>query len=607
MIDKTGRAKTPPVVKSPAVPCRRFPVLAVAARAVGGQDGGFPDLASPAVDGMRFRCLRPAWAFSAITAITAVSAISPWISSAHAAPDGRALATDPAAMRQLVEAVTLDVMSEASVEACLELGAPTAVAARDAWSAWRVRQDLPTMRVLLTRVMQRNSSDPPWEKIADPLRRKLLADPNAAQSCAELARGFPSAGMDVGTRYPQAGAVARALLQTNLVMPITPLPVVAEPARGPVLMPTQVIALTEQRGQWLALSDEAAQRRMGTVYVKGRVARDWKRPENFRLEWVQGERAAPQPIHLKFNAEAWVGREIVLRGVVTSLNRLSMDLGHAALVTDPSGLTPSPLPQTPLARVEVPLMRVSSAPGRGLADKDLAAIVVHGRANSIGGTRWEEDVLFLLRDGSVYRRTEMPPDQLDVAASRRLEPQQWGRWRAVAGGYEMQAQDDDGRPVGEWKREPHVAVKAWPKDTRLQGNFSRSAFNGSMVTGGTSSTRGIRFTPDGRFERSFHALSSTGSLQAITGTVISGSSTGDGSGSTRTSSSTVGTGTGDVGVSSGTRKIDDGASRRGRYQLDGYVITLDYDDGHQERLLSFPVDANRRSVFVGTGSYDLEK
>lgn len=28
----------------------------------------------------------------------------------------------------------------------------------------------------------------------------------------------------------------------------------------------------------------------------------------------------------------------------------------------------------------------------------------------------------------------MPPDQLDVAASRRLEPQQRGRWRSVGKG-----------------------------------------------------------------------------------------------------------------------------------------------------------------------------
>jgi len=171
----------------------------------------------------------------------------------------------------------------------------------------------------------------------------------------------------------------------------------------------------------------------------------------------------------------------------------------------------------------------------------------------------------------------------------------------------MQAQDDDGRPDGDWKPEGHEAVRPWPKDARLEGSFSRRSFTGSMITGGTSATRGIRFTKDGRFERSFSAVSSTGSLQAITGTVVAGSSQGDGKGSSSTGSSTVGTGLGTVGVSSGTRTKDDGASRRGRYQLDGFVITLEYDDGHKERLLSFPVDGDNRSVYIGTGSYDRDK
>lgn len=530
---------------------------------------------------------------------------------AHAGPatgnsPGNA-AADPAAMNQLVEAVSLDVMAEAALQACDDLGAAATPRLREVWIAWRGRHQLPPMRVVLTRMLLRKSSDAPWDRVADPMRQRLLSAPEPERACEAMARDLQGPGMDVAARFPQASAAARGLVQANLVMAPTPLPVAVEPARGQVLLPTQVIALTEQRGNWLVISEDAARRRLGPVYVKGRVAREIHRPENFHLVQEQGDRVSPQLIHLKFNAESWVGREIVLRGVVTSLNRLSMDLADAALVSDATGLTVSPLPQTPLARKPVLLQRVSTPPGQGLAEKELAAVVIHGEANNNYGTRWEEDVRYLLRDGTVYRRTEMPPDQLDVAASRKLEPQRWGRWRTAGKGVEMQAQDEEGRALGDWKPERHEAVRPWPKDARLDGSFSRSAFNGSMVTGGTSSTRGIRFTKDGRFERSFSALSSTGSLQAITGTVIAGSSQGDGKGSSSTGSSTVGTGTGTVGVSSGTRTKDDGASRRGRYQLSGYVVTLEYDDGHKERLLSFPVDEAARSVYIGNGSYDREK
>lgn len=517
-------------------------------------------------------------------------------------------AADPAAMRQLVEAVSLDVVSEAAVGACEDLGTAAAPRVREAWIAWRGRHQVAPLRVVLTRMMERRSSNPPWDGLAKPARQKLLDSPDPERACDGVQRELQGAGMDVSARYPQAPAVARGLVQANLVMAPTPLPVAVEPARGQVLLPTQVVALTEQRGNWLALSEEAARRRMGPVYVKGRVARSELRSENFNLIVAQGDRVSPQQINLSFNAESWIGREIVLRGVVTSLSRLSMDLADAALVSDASGLTVSPLPQTPLTRKPVLAQRVTTPPGKGLGERELAAVVVHGEANNNYGTRWEEDVRFLLKDGSVYRDAEtLPPDQLDAAASRRLEPQRWGRWRAAGKGYEMQAQDEEGRPSGDWKPERHEAVRPWAADTRLEGSFTRSAFTGSMVTGGTSSTHAIRFTKDGRFERSFSALSSTGSLQAITGTVVAGSSQGDGKGSSRTGGATVGTGTGTVGVSSGTQTKDDGASRRGRYRLDGYAIALEYDDGHKERLLSFPVDAGNRSVFIGTGSYDRAK
>jgi hypothetical protein len=302
-----------------------------------------------------------------------------------------------------------------------------------------------------------------------------------------------------------------------------------------------------------------------------------------------------------------VGREVVLRGLVTSLSEGSLTLDEPSLVTDATGLAPSPLPQAPLERKEVLLQRVMSAPGKGLAEKDLSAVVIHGESNFNNGTHWDEDVRFLLRDGTAYRRTEMPPNQLNVAASRQLEPQRWARWRANGKTYEMQEQDDDGRPSGEWKPVQHHAVRPWPADTRLEGSFSRGSFSGSLVLGGTSSTRTIRFTRDGRFERSYSSFSGSGSLAAtLNNTNISASSHGDGKGSSSTGGGTVGGPFGTVGAIS-SRKQDDGAGRRGRYQLSGWVLTLDYDDGHQERLLSFPVYDDNKTVYVGDGSLSLDK
>jgi len=518
------------------------------------------------------------------------------------------LAADPAAVGQLISAVSLDVMSEASLNACGDVGAASYPQVRAAWVAWRDKHGLAPLRTVVSHMMERNrGSFPPWDKLTEPMRQKVLADPTPDKACAALAKDWAGPEMDVTALYPQARAVAVALVQAKMASAPSMPAVISAPAGGQVLLPSQVPAFFKQHGYWSALSEEQAQKKLGAIYVKGRVMRNPTHWDHFYLVQEQGDRQADPPIYLRFDAEALVGREVVLRGLLTSLSSTSATLDGAAIVNDGAGLTPYALAQAPFERKEVILQRVTSAPGKGLPDKDLAAIVIHGEANYNYGSRWEEDVRFLLRDGTAYRRTEMPPDQLNVAASRQLEPQRWARWRSAGKGYEMQAQDDDGRAQGDWKPEKHQPVRPWPNGTRLEGSYSRSAFNGSLVTGGSSSTRGIRFSRDGRFERSYHSLSSSGTLASVmNNTVISGSSSGDGSGSSSTGGGTVGGPFGTTTAISSNKK-DDGASRRGRYQLSGYVLLLDYDDGHQERLLSFPVYDNTNTVYVGSGSYSLDK
>jgi hypothetical protein len=87
----------------------------------------------------------------------------------------------------------------------------------------------------------------------------------------------------------------------------------------------------------------------------------------------------------------------------------------------------------------------------------------------------------------------------------------------------------------------------------------------------------------------------------MNGAAISATSRADGSGSRSSAGGTVSGMGGTAGASSSTSR-DDGASRRGRYQLAGYALTLEYDDGHRERLLSFPVYGDDKTIYVGSGS-----
>lgn len=239
--------------------------------------------------------------------------------SAWAANDPRILAGDPAALTQLVQAVSLDVMSEASLKACDEVGAPSTTAMRAAWVAWRERHQLATMRTVVERLRDKQGSQAlPWAKLADPLRERVLKDAAPEQVCAGLARDLQTAGMDVSAEYPLARPVAQALVQAQVVSPPTLAAVAAGPARGQLLLPSQIEALVRQHGGgWSSIGEDAALRKLGQVYVKGRVERWSHNWERYRLVQEQGDRQAEARVSLGFNAEPWVGREVVVRGVVT--------------------------------------------------------------------------------------------------------------------------------------------------------------------------------------------------------------------------------------------------------------------------------------------------
>lgn len=537
----------------------------------------------------------------------------PWLSSllaflvgahASAAP----LTPDPAAVSQLVNAVSLDVMSEASVDACNDIGAASAAQVRAAWTAWRERHQLPPLRMVVTNVkVQRGSRPltPDWEQITGPMRERVLNDPAPDKVCAGLAHDFQTPAMDASALYPLARDGANAMVQAGIAWPAGTLPAVTAPPGSQFLQPSQIDALYEQQKKgWDSISLDEAQRKLGYLYVKGRVARWSTRADRFQLMQEEGGRVAGATIHLGFDAEPWVGREVVLRGVATSLSWYSMTLADAAMVVDPSSLKPSPLKHKPLGRPGVLLKRVLAAPGKGgLSDKDVEAVVIWGEANYNNGSSWSEDVRYLFRDGTAYARTVMPPDELNVAASRKLEPGNWSRWRKDGARYEVQDWDDDGKPSGDWQPLKHLPVRPWPQDTKLNGYYEYASFSGSLMLGGTTTRRGFLLTSDGRFERSFGSLSGSGGMAGAAGTVISASSRADGKGS---SSSAGGTSNGATAISS-QRSQDDGAGRRGRYQLSGYTLVLDYDDGHQQRLLCFPVNANdNKTVYFGNASYSLK-
>lgn len=515
------------------------------------------------------------------------------------------LPVDPVALNHLVSAVSLDVMSEASVDACEDVGASAFEALRAAWATWRERHQLAPMRQAIKAVNKRTRrKESSWDEIIDPIRQRVLDEPAPDAACAALARDYQAATMDATALYPRAGEAVAAIVKAGFAS-IESLPVVDKPPRGKFIVPAQVRDFQGQVGaSWNSISWKEAEKRLGPVYVKGRVKRGDSKVLPYLLVQEHGDRVIGTNVYLTDDVEALVGREVVLRALLTSLNWYSIILADVAVVADTSGLTPSPLPSASWSRKPVLLRRVLSPSGKGVADKDIAAVVLHGKPASIDGTGWIEDVRFLLRDGTVYDRTSMPPDELNVAASRQLEPQQWGRWRKSNAGYETQGNDADGKPDGDWKRMEHHPVRAWPQDTRLEGRYTYGSFSGSLMLGGVSSKQTFYFSRDGRFDTSYSSFAGSGSMAATNGAAISSSYHADSRGTVSAAGGTVA----GVGATTTSRTQEEGADRRGRYRLSGYALVLDFDNGRQRRLLSFPSRSqDDKAIFIDGMSYMREK
>jgi hypothetical protein len=264
---------------------------------------------------------------------------------------------------------------------------------------------------------------------------------------------------------------------------------------------------------------------------------------------------------------------------------------------------PSPEAETvarAAAQAEEKRFKWITPPGRGVAPEQVAG-VLHGmrQVYGIGGLQLQESTYLLLRDGSAYEDLRCPPDQLDVLASRKREPLNWGRWRKSGDRYELQFPKADGAP-GAWSV-PSLSsiVRPAARGERLAGRYEKgSSFD---IPGGAGSVmfRGVTFTPEGRFETDFRSItggtSGFGADRVTTGVVADD----DGA-----SSSVSGP---NFGGGSTTRSKRPKSARLGRYELDGYALRLQFDDGTVERLPFFFSGPGREGIWFRDAVYSVPR
>ena len=179
--------------------------------------------------------------------------------------------------------------------------------------------------------------------------------------------------------------------------------------------------------------------------------------------------------------------------------------------------------------------RVTTMPGVYVGE------AMGGWSPSLTTRQITDEVYLLLRDGTAYRGLQIAPDQFDAPASRRKEPENWGLWKTENG-------------------VTQVSFGGQPYEN-LDGKKVTPAANGTRFSGrylDSSLKNAISFTAAGRFTRASPAK------DAI---VIAKSS-------------------------------KSGGALAGTYAINGYAMTLRYDDGGVTRTPFFFGDVTRDTLWM---------
>ena len=224
-----------------------------------------------------------------------------------------------------------------------------------------------------------------------------------------------------------------------------------------------------------------------------------------------------------------------------------------------------------------------TAPGKGVQKAQIQAVVQN---YSWTTEDVNDEAYLLLKDGTIHNGLSVAPDQLDVAASRRNEPKAWGKWRKDGSGYQVSWAGQ------KWEKLPGQTVIPGAAGLRLEGRYATV-----RATMYTHQFWGVTFDKAGRFSKDQRGGATTGNLPIEGGLTPRVDSTWDDGGSGTMVSGGIG------GASVAGRSAN--GDRQGSYSLNGYTLTLRYDNGAVVRLPFFFRDAKRKQLWFEGDTLEL--
>ena len=223
------------------------------------------------------------------------------------------------------------------------------------------------------------------------------------------------------------------------------------------------------------------------------------------------------------------------------------------------------------------------APGKGLRPAQIAALIYCTDYGSVSGIPIEQVVL-LLRDGTAFKDLPCAPDQLDVTRSRANDAARWGLWKPQGDQY-----------LVSWAGAPFEKLPSlglgFPMTpgapgTRLSGRYG--AARSASFGGDWQMSWGVTFDASGRFTRDRQGGSnfSVGGGDSATDVTTTYNQNG---------SSATASGSG-VAATAGQKSQPNG-DLTGTYSVDGFNLTLRYDNGQVAHLPFFFLSPQHEGIW----------
>lgn len=265
---------------------------------------------------------------------------------------------------------------------------------------------------------------------------------------------------------------------------------------------------------------------------------------------------------------------------------------------------PSPAEEA-AALVEAERFKYVTAPGQGLQIADIEGIIHTGEnVYTVTGLKFQEATYLLLKDGTIYKNLQVPPNDLNVVDSKQYEGENWGQWQRNGETISVQWYGSNDPVVLDG-----FLVLPAQTDERLDVSYNNLTGStlGGIGFGGVVTTNSdtIIFMPDGHFQRS--GYSTTGSTTIGPDFSVSSNYYSDEEGTVggTSTSNTVGDVTSGMTVTTESTNPNPPATT-GTYTLDGYTLELRYDDGRVERTFFYFWDDKKDNAVFGGVTYSTE-